>query len=112
MLVIFSTPELIRNLWQLKIAVFPHWCLICALPFSSSKNFIKLKKNHKIRNFSGQRDEKVDERRAESHRRASVRVGRQDAGTKTEGADAHVDRRNVDTGSGRRQKRQAGDVTV
>ncbi len=32
MLFIFSTPELIRNLWQLKTAVFPHWCLICALP--------------------------------------------------------------------------------
>ncbi len=32
MLFIFSTPELIRNLWQLKTAVFPHWCLICAVP--------------------------------------------------------------------------------
>jgi hypothetical protein len=26
--VIFSMPELIRNLWQLKTAVFLHWCLI------------------------------------------------------------------------------------
>ncbi len=33
MLFIFSTPELIRNLWQLKTAVFLHWCLICAVPF-------------------------------------------------------------------------------
>ena len=31
MLFTFSTPELIRNLWQLKTAVFLHWCLICAL---------------------------------------------------------------------------------
>jgi hypothetical protein len=31
-LFIFSTPELIRNLWQLKTAVFLHWCLICAVP--------------------------------------------------------------------------------
>ena len=32
MLFIFSTPELIRKLWQLKKAVFLHWCLICAVP--------------------------------------------------------------------------------
>jgi hypothetical protein len=32
MLFIFSTPELIRNLWQLKAAVFLHWFQICALP--------------------------------------------------------------------------------
>jgi hypothetical protein len=30
MLFSFSTPELIRNMWQLKTAVFLHWCLICA----------------------------------------------------------------------------------
>jgi hypothetical protein len=28
---IFSTPVLIRNLWQLKTVVFLHWCLIRAL---------------------------------------------------------------------------------
>ncbi len=28
----FSTPELIRNPWQLKTAVFLHWCLLCAVP--------------------------------------------------------------------------------
>ncbi len=33
MLFIFSTPEIIRNLWQLKTAVFLHWCLLCAIPF-------------------------------------------------------------------------------
>jgi hypothetical protein len=33
MLFIFSTPELIRNLWQLKTAVFLHWCLIRGVPF-------------------------------------------------------------------------------
>jgi hypothetical protein len=32
MLFIYSTPELIRNLFQLKTAVFLHWCLICAVP--------------------------------------------------------------------------------
>ena len=30
MLLIFSTPVLIRHLWQLKTVVFLHWCLICA----------------------------------------------------------------------------------
>jgi hypothetical protein len=28
----FLAPEPIRNLWQLKTAVFLHWCLICAVP--------------------------------------------------------------------------------
>jgi hypothetical protein len=32
MLFIFSTPELMRHLWQLKTSVFLHWCLICAVP--------------------------------------------------------------------------------
>jgi hypothetical protein len=27
----FSTPVLIRHLWQLKTIVFLHWCLLCAL---------------------------------------------------------------------------------
>ncbi len=27
----FSTPVLIRHLWQLKTVVFLHWCLLCAL---------------------------------------------------------------------------------
>ncbi len=31
MLFIFSKPVLIRHLWQLKTAVFLHWCLICAV---------------------------------------------------------------------------------
>jgi hypothetical protein len=30
----FSTPELIRNLWQLNTAVFLHWYLIHAVPLS------------------------------------------------------------------------------
>jgi hypothetical protein len=34
-LFIFSTPELIRNLWQLKTAVFLHWCLLRALPLKT-----------------------------------------------------------------------------
>jgi len=33
MLFIFSTPVLIRHLWQLKTVVFLHWCLICTVPF-------------------------------------------------------------------------------
>jgi hypothetical protein len=36
MLFIFSTPELIRNVWQLKIAVFLNWCLIRAVPLPNS----------------------------------------------------------------------------
>ncbi len=31
MLFIFSMPELIRHLWQLKTVVFLHWCIICTL---------------------------------------------------------------------------------
>ncbi len=34
MLFIFSMPGLIRHLWQLKTAIFLHWCLICAVLFS------------------------------------------------------------------------------
>ncbi len=30
MLFIFSTPVLIRHLWQLKTVILLHWCLICA----------------------------------------------------------------------------------
>jgi hypothetical protein len=30
----FSTPELIRHLWQLKTIVFLHWCLIWAVFYS------------------------------------------------------------------------------
>jgi hypothetical protein len=36
MLFIFSTPGLIRHLWQLKRVVFLHWCQICALLFAES----------------------------------------------------------------------------
>ncbi len=35
MLFIFSTPELIRNLWQLKTAIFLHWCLIYAVTLTN-----------------------------------------------------------------------------
>ncbi len=31
MLFIFSTPVLIRHLWQLETVVFLHWCIICAV---------------------------------------------------------------------------------
>jgi hypothetical protein len=40
----FSTPELIRNLWQLKTAVFLHWCLIWAVPLDLP-NYTPLKKH-------------------------------------------------------------------
>ncbi len=29
----FSTPVLIRHLWQLKTVIFLHWCLLCAVLF-------------------------------------------------------------------------------
>jgi len=32
-------PELIRNLWQLKTAVFLHWCLLRVVPLDSWSNF-------------------------------------------------------------------------
>jgi hypothetical protein len=32
----FSTPVLIRHLWQLKTVVFLHWCLMCAVPLSGT----------------------------------------------------------------------------
>jgi hypothetical protein len=35
MLFIFSTPVLIRHLWQLKTAVFLHWCLILSVLLNS-----------------------------------------------------------------------------
>ncbi len=40
MLSIFSTPVFIRRLWQLKTAVFLHWCLKCVLfcDFSLNKS--------------------------------------------------------------------------
>jgi hypothetical protein len=39
MLLIFSTPVLIRHLWQLKTVVFLHWCLIrTVLLFTSVKH--------------------------------------------------------------------------
>ncbi len=34
----FLILELNRNLWQLKTAVFLHWCLICAVPLQSLNN--------------------------------------------------------------------------
>jgi hypothetical protein len=33
-LFIFSTPVLIRHLWQLKTVVFLHWCLMCVVLFN------------------------------------------------------------------------------
>jgi hypothetical protein len=35
---IFSTPVLIRHLWQLKTAVFLYRCLICIVPFRFRQN--------------------------------------------------------------------------
>ncbi len=48
MLFIFSTPDLIRNLWQLKTAIFLHWCLICVVPLHWAfvkKNILVEKQN-------------------------------------------------------------------
>ncbi len=33
--VYFSTPVIIKHLWQLTTVVFLHWCLICSVPFVS-----------------------------------------------------------------------------
>ncbi len=37
MLFIFSTPVLIRLLWQLEAFVFLYWCLIYAVPLASKE---------------------------------------------------------------------------
>ncbi len=42
MLFIFSTPELIRNLWQHKTAVFLQWCQIRAVPLCHILQFLKM----------------------------------------------------------------------
>ncbi len=41
MLFIFSTPVLIRHLWQLKTVDFLHWCLIRALPLKYLEFFVE-----------------------------------------------------------------------
>jgi hypothetical protein len=43
MLFIFQTPELIRNLWQLKTAVFLHWCLIRAVLLKHQAGWLRCK---------------------------------------------------------------------
>ena len=35
LLLIIVTPELIRDVWQLKTVVFLHWCLIRAVLFAA-----------------------------------------------------------------------------
>jgi hypothetical protein len=35
MMFIFSTPVLIRHLWQLKTVVFLHWCILRAVPLKN-----------------------------------------------------------------------------
>ncbi len=44
MLFIFSTTVLIKHLWQLKILVFLHWFLICAVPLGAC-NILNSKNN-------------------------------------------------------------------
>jgi len=39
---IFSTPGLIRHLWQLKAVVFLHWCLICYVLLFEYQNLLLL----------------------------------------------------------------------
>ncbi len=41
MLFIFSTPVLIRHLWQLKAVIFLHWGLICALQLITRRFEVK-----------------------------------------------------------------------
>jgi hypothetical protein len=38
----FLTPVLIRHLWQLKIVVFLHWCLIRTVPLNSVDSNLKI----------------------------------------------------------------------
>jgi len=33
---IFSTPVFIKHLWQLKTAIFLHWCLTCGVPLGGA----------------------------------------------------------------------------
>ncbi len=40
----FSTPGVIRHLWQLKTLVFLHWCLLCAIMSHIISEFV-LKKS-------------------------------------------------------------------
>jgi hypothetical protein len=47
MLFIFSTPELIRNMWQLETAVFLHWCLLCAVPINAYRGQLWKSKQNK-----------------------------------------------------------------
>jgi len=51
MLFSFSTPDLIRHLWQLKTAVFLHWCLICVVPLPMEQCALINVNNHLIINI-------------------------------------------------------------
>ncbi len=56
MLSTFSTPVLVRDLWQFKAVVFLYWCLICAvllavLMFELSSNFLHFVKIKQISKF-------------------------------------------------------------
>ncbi len=44
MLFIFSTPVIIRHLWQLKTIVFLHWCLIRTVLLHETINLVPKKK--------------------------------------------------------------------
>jgi hypothetical protein len=50
MLFIFSTPVLIRHLWQLKTVVFLHWCLIYAVLLKRNINSreVAMNNSHKM----------------------------------------------------------------
>ncbi len=60
MLFIFSTPVLIRHLWQLKTIVFLHLCLICAA-------LLKWK----------QGDQKIEKKNAQVLEKVAVTVAKQ-----------------------------------
>ncbi len=45
MLFIFSTPLLIKHLWQLKTVVFQHWCIICAVLLQVTPKFVACIRN-------------------------------------------------------------------
>ncbi len=58
--VLFSTLELIRNLWQLKTAVFLHWCLTCVVPLKGSASALVDNTLIKVENVSQEQISIID----------------------------------------------------
>jgi hypothetical protein len=50
-LVHFSTPVLIRHLWQLKTAVFLNWCLICFVLLANTLAYYDMETISAVKSF-------------------------------------------------------------